>query len=292
MKWSAAPPASEYKVGYGLDKTTTCRCIRGRKSREPVIQRSQGPCAKVLEFGELPGGDLAGHFVRLPWSSHPYPNFVWSRKNSSPVTGAAVRYRRRTYKPANDSLAVFQVRLDGVCTATGGGRSSAVPSGHYHCATRLDLRAPSADEFFGHRVATGHRMHPCLPGHALHRAPRGHAGDDPPLGPPLFAQGKHRQKARQSGLFSCRSGAASTAAASSCASEHVVDDRRVPMNSADSRFFTIWNRVMPQTPVFPGLFFAIAAVCGTGRYLVRGVSWSRPARQRWLAARTRPLRQV
>ena len=74
-------------LGYGLDEGTTMGPLHPPAQKAFVDgdhRGGQGSGAKVLEFGELPGGELAGgNFLRPAIVVDPDPRCGWSPRSSS-----------------------------------------------------------------------------------------------------------------------------------------------------------------------------------------------------------------
>ena len=186
-------------IGYGLDEGTTMGPLHSPVQKAfvtDIIQEAKDAGADVREFGELPGGDLAGgNFVR--------PAIVGERRPVAAGRDAgAVRpghpdhplRHRGGGRRARERHVGRPVRI-GVDGRPGRGEPRRV-------AARLRLRLgqrPRRDpsrpasavrrhEAVRHRPRAGHRGHPRVPGHPLHRDDR-RCG---PRGPGALMAGRGR----------------------------------------------------------------------------------------------------
>src|SRR5690606_14088027 len=78
------------KLGYGLDRDTTMGPLHAKSQKafvDDLIKEAKGSGAKVLEFAELPGGDMAGgNFVRPAIVVSPDPSLrVVTEEQFGPV---------------------------------------------------------------------------------------------------------------------------------------------------------------------------------------------------------------
>ncbi len=151
---------AKVKLGYGLDKETTMGPLHSAAQKafvNELVTEARRSGAAVLEYGELPQGDLKnGNFVRPAIVVNPRPELrVVSEEQFGPVIPVlAFDDEEEAVRLANDSWA----GLGGsVWTAdvTAANRIGAQLECGYvwindHGATRLDLRAP-----FGGMKASG-----------------------------------------------------------------------------------------------------------------------------------------
>jgi len=140
------------KLGYGLDTGTTMGPLHSPAQKtfvDALIQEAKDSGANVLEFGELPGGDMkGGNFVRPAIVVNPDPKLrVVSEEQFGPVIPIIpFETEEEAVKAANDSWA----GLAGSVWTTDPQKANRVGSqlvcGYVwvndHGATRLDLRAP------------------------------------------------------------------------------------------------------------------------------------------------------
>ncbi len=140
------------KLGYGLDKDTTMGPLHSpaqKKFVDELIGEAKASGAKVLEFGELPGGDLkGGNFVRPAIVVNPDPKLrVVTEEQFGPVIPVIpFDTEEEAIKAANDSWAGLSGSVwsaDPVAANRVGGQ---LVCGYVwvndHGANRLDLRAP------------------------------------------------------------------------------------------------------------------------------------------------------
>ena len=163
MKWSTASSSrlQKTKLGYGLDKDTTMGPLHSpaqKKFVDELIAEAKASGAKVLEFGELPGGDMkGGNFVRPAIVIDPKPDAP-RRDRRTVRTGHSdhsVRYRSR--RPSRPPTTPGPASAGSVWTAdpatanrVGGQLVCGYVWVNDHGANRLDLRAP-----FGGMKASG-----------------------------------------------------------------------------------------------------------------------------------------
>ena len=141
------------KLGYGLDEGTTMGPLHSPAQKafvEDIIQEAKDAGADVREFGELPGGDLAGgNFLRPAIVVDPDPSLrVVTQEQFGPVIPILpVDSEEDAIRLANDTWGGL---CGSVWTGDPGRRRQRVGSqlvcGYVwvndHGATRLDLRAP------------------------------------------------------------------------------------------------------------------------------------------------------
>jgi acyl-CoA reductase-like NAD-dependent aldehyde dehydrogenase len=140
------------KLGYGLDAGTTMGPLHSpaqKKFVDELIQEAKDSGAKVLEFGELPGGDMkGGNFVRPAIVIKPDLKLrVVTEEQFGPVIPIIpFETEEEAVKAANDSWAGL---AGSVWTAdpekanrVGGQMVCGYVWVNDHGATRLDLRAP------------------------------------------------------------------------------------------------------------------------------------------------------
>jgi len=148
------------KLGYGLETGTTMGPLHSpaqKKFVDALIQEAKDSGANVLEFGELPGGDMkGGNFVRPAIVVNPDPKLrVVTEEQFGPVIPIIpFETEEEAVKAANDSWAGL---AGSVWTAdpekanrVGGQMVCGYVWVNDHGATRLDLRAP-----FGGMKASG-----------------------------------------------------------------------------------------------------------------------------------------
>ncbi len=148
------------KLGYGLDSGTTMGPLHSPAQKTFVgelIREARASGAQVMEFGELPGGDLAdGNFVRPAIVIDPDPTLrIVTEEQFGPVIPIMpFETEGEAIAAANDSWAGLagSVWTTDPVTANRVGRQ--LVCGYVwvndHGATRLDLRAP-----FGGMKASG-----------------------------------------------------------------------------------------------------------------------------------------
>lgn len=148
------------KLGYGLDQGTTMGPLHSPAQKafvDSLIKEARDSGAKVLEFGELPGGDMkGGNFVRPAIVVNPNLNLrVVTEEQFGPVIPVIpFETEEEAVRMANDSWAglsgsVWTVDLD-TANRIGGQLVCGYVWVNDHGATRLDLRAP-----FGGMKASG-----------------------------------------------------------------------------------------------------------------------------------------
>ncbi len=148
------------KLGHGLDKDTTMGPLHSPAQKafvESLIREAKDSGAKVLEFGELPGGDMrGGNFVRPAIVVNPDLKLrVVTEEQFGPVIPViAFETEEEAIRMANDTWAGL---AGSVWTAdpkaanrVGGQLVCGYVWVNDHGATRLDLRAP-----FGGMKASG-----------------------------------------------------------------------------------------------------------------------------------------
>jgi acyl-CoA reductase-like NAD-dependent aldehyde dehydrogenase len=148
------------KLGYGLDKDTTMGPLHSPAQKafvESLIREAKNSGAKVLEFGQLPGGDMrGGNFVRPAIVVNPDLKLrVVTEEQFGPVIPViSFETENEAIRMANDTWAGL---AGSVWTAdpkaanrVGGQMVCGYVWVNDHGATRLDLRAP-----FGGMKASG-----------------------------------------------------------------------------------------------------------------------------------------
>jgi acyl-CoA reductase-like NAD-dependent aldehyde dehydrogenase len=148
------------KLGYGLETGTTMGPLHSpaqKKFVDALIQEAKDSGANVLEFGELPGGDMkGGNFVRPAIVVNPDPTLrVVTEEQFGPVIPIIpFETEDEAVKAANDSWAGLAGSVWTADPATANRVGSQMVCGYVwvndHGATRLDLRAP-----FGGMKASG-----------------------------------------------------------------------------------------------------------------------------------------
>jgi acyl-CoA reductase-like NAD-dependent aldehyde dehydrogenase len=148
------------KLGYGLDQGTTMGPLHSPAQKafvESLIKEAKDSGAQVLEFGELPGGDMAGgNFVRPAIVVNPSLTLrVVTEEQFGPVIPVIpFEAENEAIRMANDSWAglagsVWTANPD-TANRVGGQMVCGYVWVNDHGATRLDLRAP-----FGGMKASG-----------------------------------------------------------------------------------------------------------------------------------------
>ena len=148
------------KLGYGLDPETTMGPLHSpaqKKFVEELIAEAKAAGAKVLEFGELPGGDMAGgNFVRPAIVVNPDPKLrVVTEEQFGPVI-PIIPFDdvEEAIRAANDTWAGLAGSVWSANEEEAHRVASQLATGYIwindHGATRLDLRAP-----FGGMKASG-----------------------------------------------------------------------------------------------------------------------------------------
>jgi acyl-CoA reductase-like NAD-dependent aldehyde dehydrogenase len=148
------------KLGYGLDTGTTMGPLHSpsqKKFVDQLIQEARDSGASVLEFGELPGGDmLGGNFVRPVIVVNPDPTLrVVTEEQFGPVIPVIpFETEAEAVTAANDSWAGLAGSVWTADPQTANRVGGQMVCGYVwvndHGATRLDLRAP-----FGGMKASG-----------------------------------------------------------------------------------------------------------------------------------------
>lgn len=148
------------KLGYGLDRETTMGPLHSPAQKtfvDSLIQEAKDAGAKVLEFGELPGGDLkGGHFVRPAIVVNPDLKLrVVTEEQFGPVIPVIpFETEEDAVRMANDNWAGLSGSVwtadPKAANRVGGQLVCGYVWVNDHGATRLDLRAP-----FGGMKASG-----------------------------------------------------------------------------------------------------------------------------------------
>ena len=148
------------KLGYGLDKDTTMGPLHSPAQKvfvDSLIKEAKEAGAKVLEFGELPGGDLkGGNFVRPAVVIDPALTLrVVTEEQFGPVIPIIpFETEADAVRMANDSWAGLSGSVwtadPEAANRVGGQLVCGYVWVNDHGATRLDLRAP-----FGGMKASG-----------------------------------------------------------------------------------------------------------------------------------------
>ena len=148
------------KLGYGLNQDTTMGPLHSpaqKKFVDELIQEARDSGAKVLEFGELPGGDMkGGNFVRPAIVVNPDPTLrVVTEEQFGPVIPIIpFEAEQEAIEAANDSWAGLAGSVWTANPETANRVGGQMVCGYVwvndHGATRLDLRAP-----FGGMKASG-----------------------------------------------------------------------------------------------------------------------------------------
>ena len=170
-------------IGYGLDEGTTMGPLHSSAQKafvEEIIQEAKDAGADVREFGELPGGELAGgNFLRPAIVVDPDPSLrVVTQEQFGPVIPIiAVRHRGRSDRACERHVG-RPVRL-GLDRRPGRSEPCRVAAGlrlRLGQRSRRDAPRPSRavrrHEAVRHRPRAGHRRHPGVPGHPLDRHDR------------------------------------------------------------------------------------------------------------------------
>lgn len=140
------------KLGYGLDQDTTMGPLHApsqKKFVDELIQEAKDAGATVLEFGELPGGDMkGGNFVRPTIVVNPDLKLrVVTEEQFGPVIPVI------TFKTEDEAVTLANDSWGGLCGSvwTADPKTANRVAGQLVCgyvwvndhgATRLDLRAP------------------------------------------------------------------------------------------------------------------------------------------------------
>jgi acyl-CoA reductase-like NAD-dependent aldehyde dehydrogenase len=148
------------KLGYGLDADTTMGPLHSPAQKQFVdglVQEAKDSGAKVLEFGELPEGDMkGGNFVRPAIVVNPDPKLrVVTEEQFGPVIPVIpFETEEEAVAAANDSWAGLAGSVWTADPETANRVGRQMVCGYVwvndHGATRLDLRAP-----FGGMKASG-----------------------------------------------------------------------------------------------------------------------------------------
>jgi acyl-CoA reductase-like NAD-dependent aldehyde dehydrogenase len=148
------------KLGYGLDKDTTMGPLHSPAQKtfvEGLIKEAKDSGAQVMEFGELPGGDMqGGNFVRPAIVVNPDPKLrVVTEEQFGPVIPVIpFDTEEQAVRMANDSWAGLCGSVWTADAKAADRVASQLVCGYVwvndHGATRLDLRAP-----FGGMKASG-----------------------------------------------------------------------------------------------------------------------------------------
>jgi acyl-CoA reductase-like NAD-dependent aldehyde dehydrogenase len=148
------------KLGYGLDKDTTMGPLHSPAQKtfvEGLVKEARDSGAQVMEFGELPGGDMqGGNFVRPAIVVNPDPKLrVVTEEQFGPVIPVIpFDTEEQAVRMANDSWAGLCGSVWTADAKAADRVASQLVCGYVwvndHGATRLDLRAP-----FGGMKASG-----------------------------------------------------------------------------------------------------------------------------------------
>jgi acyl-CoA reductase-like NAD-dependent aldehyde dehydrogenase len=140
------------KLGYGLDKDTTMGPLHSPAQKtfvDALIKEAKDAGATVLEFGELPGGDMqGGNFVRPAIVVNPALTLrVVTEEQFGPVIPVIpFETEDEAIKMANDSWAGLSGSVwtadANAANRVGGQLVCGYVWVNDHGATRLDLRAP------------------------------------------------------------------------------------------------------------------------------------------------------
>jgi acyl-CoA reductase-like NAD-dependent aldehyde dehydrogenase len=140
------------KLGYGLDAGTTMGPLHSpaqKKFVDELIEEARNSGARVLEFGELPGGDMTGgNFVRPAVVIDPKPTLrVVTEEQFGPVIPIIpFETEDEAIRVANDSWAGLAGSVWTADPETANRVGGQLVCGYVwvndHGATRLDLRAP------------------------------------------------------------------------------------------------------------------------------------------------------
>ena len=148
------------RLGYGLDAGTTMGPLHSPAQKrfvDELIQEAKASGARVLEFGELPAGEMTGgHFVRPAIVIDPSPTLrVVTEEQFGPVIPILpFDTEEQAVQAANDSWAGLAGSVWSANPDTANRVARQLVCGYVwvndHGATRLDLRAP-----FGGMKASG-----------------------------------------------------------------------------------------------------------------------------------------
>lgn len=140
------------KLGYGLDKDTTMGPLHSPAQKvfvDSLIKEAKDAGAKVLEFGELPGGDMkGGNFVRPAIVINPDLKLrIVTEEQFGPVIPIIPFEKEEdAIRMANDSWAGLAGSVWTADPKTANRVGGQLVCGYVwvndHGATRLDLRAP------------------------------------------------------------------------------------------------------------------------------------------------------
>ncbi|HTY49374.1 MAG TPA: aldehyde dehydrogenase family protein [Steroidobacteraceae bacterium] len=143
---------SKVRLGYGLDKDTTMGPLHSpvqKKFVEDLIREAKDAGAKVLEFGELPGGDMkGGNFVRPAIVVNPGLKLrIVTEEQFGPVIPVIpFDTEEEAIRLANDTWAGLAGSVWTADPKTANRVGGQLACGYVwvndHGATRLDLRAP------------------------------------------------------------------------------------------------------------------------------------------------------
>lgn len=143
---------AKVRLGYGLDKDTTMGPLHSPAQKafvESLIKEAKDSGARVLEFGELPGGDMqGGNFVRPAIVVNPDPKLrVVTEEQFGPVIPVIpCDTEQQAISMANDSWAGLAGSVWTADPETADRVGGQLVCGYVwvndHGATRLDLRAP------------------------------------------------------------------------------------------------------------------------------------------------------
>jgi len=143
---------SKVRLGYGLDKDTTMGPLHSpvqKKFVEDLIREAKDAGAKVLEFGELPGGDMkGGNFVRPAIVVNPSLKLrIVTEEQFGPVIPVIpFDTEEEAIRLANDTWAGLAGSVWTADPKTANRVGGQLACGYVwvndHGATRLDLRAP------------------------------------------------------------------------------------------------------------------------------------------------------
>lgn len=140
------------KLGYGLDETTTMGPLHSPVQKafvQELVEEAKASGAQVLEFGELPGGEMdGGNFVRpaIVVDPHPSLRLVTFEQFGPAIPIMPFDTEEQAIRAANDTWSGL---CGSVWTAdpdranrVGGQMVCGYVWVNDHGATRLDLRAP------------------------------------------------------------------------------------------------------------------------------------------------------
>lgn len=140
------------KLGYGLDPDTTMGPLHSPAQKafvDRLIDEARESGAKVLEFGQLPGGDLkGGNFVRpaIVVNANPSLRVVTEEQFGPVIPVTPFDTEEEAIRMANDSWAGLSGSVWTLDPKTANRVGGQLVCGYVwvndHGATRLDLRAP------------------------------------------------------------------------------------------------------------------------------------------------------